>query len=192
MIIPDYISHYYEKTRGPLRSVSELDREAAREIIRQITERNEGFSNNRPPEYIDWRIDVENWLREEFEKKGGKPKRKHPHYFILGECDWCLSWYKKGAVIKKELKDIDPTQITCTYPDSMVSWQLNQYHLLKNNPYFKDDEHRDYHGKVFLLSELEDVVLKYGFPDALLENGKPMPPFEMYIEVQVWDEITLT
>ena len=188
--IPDFISHYYEKTRDPLKSVSELDREKAREIIRQITERKEGFSSNRPPQYIDWRIDVENWLREGFIKKGGRPKRNNPHYFILGECEWMLGWYKNGNVLQKKLAEINPGQISITYPDSMVSYQLYQYHILQNNPYFKQEEHRPYHGQIFLLNELEELVSKYGLPKALLQDGKPISPFEMYIEIQVWEEIT--
>lgn len=186
--IPQYITHYYEEERGPLKSVSILEKDAAREVIRQITARNEGFSNNRPPAYIDWRMDVENWLREEFINKGGVPKRKHPHYFILGECDWLLSWYKNGRALKKELKNMDPSQLTFTYPDSMVSFQLHQFHVLKNNPIFKESDHREYHGKVFLFNELQSTVEKYGLPKAELIDGKPVNS-EMYIEVQIWDDI---
>jgi len=189
MEIPDFICHYYEYERGPLQSVSTLETEMARGIIKQIALQDEGFSKHRPAAYIDWRIDVENWLREGFEKKGGRPKRKHPHYFTLGPCDWLLSWYKNGKVLHKELKDIDSLQISITYPDSMVSYQLHQYYLLKNNPHFKEHEHREYHGKVFLLNELEQLISDYGIPKGALKDGKPVSPFEMYIEVQVWDEI---
>jgi hypothetical protein len=187
--IPPFISHYYEESRGPLKSVSELDRESAREIIKQITEQKEGFNSNRSSDYIDWRINVENWLREGFIKKGGKPKRKHPHYFILGACEWMLTWYKNGQVLKKDLKDIDSGQMSFTYPDSMVSYQLHQYHISKNNPYFKEEEHREYHGQVYSYSELNEVVSKYGIPKGTLLNNNPISPFEMYIEVQVWDQI---
>jgi len=189
--IPNYITHYYEEERGALKSVSVLDREAAREVIRQITEKNEGFSNNRPPSYIDWRIEVENWLRDGFIKKGGMPKRKHPHYFVLGECDWLFTWYKNGRALKKELKEIDPSQITFTYPDSMVSYQLYQYYTLKNNPYFKDSAYNEYNGEVFLLNELENVVAKYGLPKGESKKGKPVGS-EMYIEVQVWTDFEHT
>ena len=188
-VIPDFICHYYELERGPLLSVTNHDRETAREIIRQITERNEGFSNNRPPQYIDWRLDVEEWLLNGFIAKGGKPKRKNPHYFILGECDWLLSWYKNGAVLKKRLQDIDPTQISLTYPDSMVSWQLHQYHIKGDNPYYKPDDHREYHGQVYRLDELQDVVVKYGMPEGKVQDGKHTSN-EMYIEIQVWEDLS--
>jgi hypothetical protein len=185
--IPSYITHYYEEERGPLKSVSALPREDAREVIRKITALNEGFSNNRPPAYIDWRLDVEDWLLKGFKEKGGKPAIKCPHYFVLGHCDWLLSWYKNGRSLKVNLQDIPPSQITFTYPDSMVSYQLYQYYTLKNNPYFKEDDHREYHGKVYLLSELKDVITKHGLPKGHFENGQASS-HEMYIEIQVWAE----
>jgi hypothetical protein len=187
--MPEFISHYYEEARGPLMSVSNLEKETAREILKQISERKEGFDSERPDNYIDWRIDVENWLRNGFIEKGRRPKRKNPHYFILEECDWLLSWYKEGRVFKKALHEIDPGQISFTYPDSMVSFQLHQYFTLKNNPYFKDEEYREYHSQVYVLDELETIISKYGMPKGGLENGKPTSPFEMYVEVQVWEDL---
>jgi hypothetical protein len=187
--LPDFVSHYYELERGPLLSVTNEDKEVAREIIRQITERNEGFSNNRPTQYIDWRIDVEDWLRKGFIEKGGKPERLNPHYFILGECDWMLGWYKNGSVLKKGVKELNPKQVTFTYPDSMVSYQLYQYHTKRDNPLYKESDHRDYHGQVFLLEELENIISKYGLPEGGVKDGKPISN-EMYIEVQVWENLT--
>ncbi len=186
--IPTFISHYYEQERGPLLSITDHDRETAREIIRQITARNEGFSNNRPPKYIDWRIDVENWLRTAFIEKGGKPIRQNPHYFVLGDCDWLLSWYKNGGILKKNLADIDPDQMTFTYPDSMVSYQLYQYYLNGDNPYYKDSDHKEYHGNVFRFDELEKTISTYGMPEGKTINGVRTSD-ELYIEIQVWSDL---
>lgn len=186
--VPDFISHYYEAERGPLQSVTSHEKEKAREIIRQITARKEGFSSNRPPQYIDWRMEVEEWLRKGFVAKGGNPKKATPHYFVLGECDWLLSWYKNGAVLKKRLCDIDPAQISFTYPDSMVSYQLNQYHIKGDNPLYKTSDYREYHGNVYLYKELHDVIARYGMPTGKTIEGKNTS-HEMYIEVQVWGDL---
>jgi hypothetical protein len=48
---------------------------------------------------------------------------------------------------------------------------------------------RPYHGKVFLLQELDEVVTRYGLPtDDTSYVGYQHRPFEKYIEVQVWSD----
>jgi hypothetical protein len=53
--------------------------------------------------------------------------------------------------------------------------------------YWQGQLPRPYHGKVFLLQELDEVVARYGLPtdDDTSYFGYQSPPFEKYIEVQV-------
>ncbi len=181
--IPDFISHYYEERNGPLRSLSDNTKDGSREILRQLIEKGEGINSRRTLDYIETRIEVENWLREEFKKKGGKPLRKNPHYFILGTCDWLLKWYTHGRCFKKQLADIDPRTISITYPDSMISYHLHRAKKSSGSSVHKK-HYRDYHGKVFVFEELEGLIRKYGLPKGRKEDGD----YDLYIEVQVWDD----
>ena len=54
---------------------------------------------------------------------------------------------------------------------------------------FKEGTHhlKGYHGKVYLLEELEDVIAEFGYPRGYL--GKEIHNFDKYIEVQIWEEV---
>lgn len=60
----------------------------------------------------------------------------------------------------------DASALTSTYPDSMSSCPRSLG---------SGDAARAYHGQVYTLVEIEDVVLRYGFPDPKLERNPQAP-----------------
>jgi hypothetical protein len=86
-----------------------------------------------------------------------------------------------------------PSDVTSvTYPDSFTAMGLGPDYGL---PY----DHRPYHGRVFRLEELPDLVATYGLPTDEADapgssegvgvdgyDGYQHRPFEKYIEVQLW------
>jgi hypothetical protein len=82
------------------------------------------------------------------------------------------------------LGDLPATQTSVTYPDSFTAMGfLTEFGV----PYHP----RPYHGKVFLLDQLPELVRRYGIPpDATPDNytGYERRPFEQYIEVQLWSD----
>ena len=79
--------HYYEKSIGPFRSISDLsDKEADLVLQRIREEKPEAFISKRPEDYVAKRRRFEGILKEEFLKKGGLIERETPHYFVVESC----------------------------------------------------------------------------------------------------------
>jgi len=70
--------------------------------------------------------------------------------------------------------------VTFTYPDSMTSFEI-----AAQAP--DGAQRRDYHGKIFTLDEIREVVAAHGRPDARWLIGESGTP-DRFIEVRVWDE----
>jgi len=179
MIIPKYLYHYYESENGPFRNITEFGFEKATDIQRKIST---GPNSKRLPNYIDLRFALETRLKQQFILKGGQPNRDDPFYFTLGECAWLKSWYANPGVVKIPLSDFKPEQISFTYPDSMISFQLHdepQYAAYR----------KEYNGQVFLLNEMDDLITKYGLPTEEKWKTEEKMNYDRYIEVQVWDDL---
>ena len=71
----EYLTHYYRTDKEPFQSLSDLSDEEAIKIMEQLcddTPFGERFKN--PIQYLKKRKDTEQWVSEEFIKKGGMPK----------------------------------------------------------------------------------------------------------------------
>jgi hypothetical protein len=126
-------------------------------------------------DYMARRLETESILRELFISRGGKPKRKNPYYFVLGQSPWFSKLNSEHQEIRICLADLDPSTTSLTYPDSFVAMTR------RDKPYYR---------KVFFLSETASIIQEYGIP----QNDHLVPydrywetDFELYIEVQVWD-----
>lgn len=179
MIIPDYITHYYLADRQPFLSLSELDIEKDNSVFVELLNRHQtdpSYRRRYGKNYLDIRKTIEDNLRSHFVKRGGKPTKKYPVYFVLGESIWFKCLNQKHSEIKIPIKGLNPATVSFTYPDSYVAFTS------KTKPY---------HGKVFLLTELESVIAKYGLPaDDTSANYDSYwtRDFEKYIEFQVWED----
>ena len=122
---------------------------------------------------------VEDWLICESKRKLGSTSLVRPIYFFLGDfADGRDRSRPQSFVIP--LAAFSPDMITFTYPDSMASLPIAK----------RDDQllHRkEYHGQVFTLHEIKDVVAKFGLPgDRWMTD--PSMRYDRFIEVQVWDD----
>ncbi len=173
-----HLFHYYELDNGPFRNITEHGYEKAKGIQRQILK---GWNSKRPGNYIELRLSLEERVKKQFISKGGKPSRNDPFYFTLGACEWAKSWYENPGIIKIPLSSFRPEHVSFTYPDSMVSFQF--YDEPKLAVYRKDCN-----GRVFLLSEIDDVINEYGLPSDEKSQAEERFKYDRYIEVQVWDD----
>jgi hypothetical protein len=179
------LTHYYERGCGPFKSISGLTEDEAKRIMAGIdkagTADRRDFGNM---QYLAMRKEVEAWLRTEFIKKGGRPVRENPHYLVVNRCSWLSEWYREPAEVTIPLSSIDPSAVSFTYPDSMISLQLSQR---RDDPVW-EPHMRPWHGQVFTIHEINDVIDKYGFPDEHLFRTDRAHKFEAYIEAQVWSD----
>ena len=171
-LIPDFLCHYYEATDGPLRNLSDLPEEQAEEVLERIRTQEDRFASQRREDYLSIRRGLEERVRGLFIEKGGRPKRLRPHYFVLGECPWLMSWYPHGCALRIPLAAFPPGSVSFTYGDTF--------------PAMRHQDGKPHRGQVYILAELPGLVAAYGLPQVWNAEGKLGP--DRYIEAQVWDD----
>lgn len=174
----EVITHYYKEGSVPFRSLSALTDAEALEIMNALADDSPLFARfKEPSQYLFQRKRIEKRLREQFVARGGRPVDLYPLYAVLGTSHWIEVNSSNIAVKKLELpiSIFKETEISCTFPDSMVS-----YWLAEDQPptYYQPE----LHGKVFTLSEIMSRIHQYGVPQSRLPDD--VAP---YIEVQIWN-----
>ena len=172
-MVPDILSHYYARKRGPFRSLSDLPHEAAEDVLEAIRQRGDGFASQRKPDYLVVRRQLEDLVRQRFIDKGGRPTRATPRYMILGQCDWVRDWYRDGDVLSVPLARFTQHSVSFTYGDSF--------------PAMRHDDGKPHRKQVFTLEELPWLVAEFGLP-----QDRPLDGPDRYIEAQVWDDAALS
>jgi hypothetical protein len=176
------LTHYYHKHDRPFQTLSALSDAAALTLMSSLQKRTGAvyrrFSN--PMEYLSNRRLTENWLRDEFIKKGGQPSVKYPQYFVIDRSAWIEEGYHgQSKAVQIPISEIDPNRVSFTYPDSMVScWLKSQTQQAFYHP--------EYHGKVFRLSEIDRAIEQFGIPNREWETDA-IRKYDLFIEAQVWD-----
>jgi hypothetical protein len=166
--------HYFEKSKGPLLSLSALSREAAVEIQNKISSENKTFAAQRNERYLPRRLELEKLVHDLFVEKGGKPEKETPHYFVIGECPWLMTWYEKADYIKIPIEEFDLRTVSFTYGDTFPTFSPNI------------NDGLEYRKKVYTYDEIIGVIEKYGIPQEKWE--KPVFAQPCYVEAQVWSD----
>ena len=174
-IVPDFLTHYYEKSAGPFSNLSMLPLEQAEPILEQIRKDGNRFASQRSNDYLRKRLELETEIRKRFEEKGGKPKLARPHYMIVGACPWLREWYVDGQELRIKLAILPESCVSFTYGDSFPAMN------------YRDG--KPYRRQVYIRSELGELVKQYGLPQKWNPDGRGGP--ERYIEAQIWDEAPL-
>jgi hypothetical protein len=182
----EFLTHIYRRGAEPFQSLSALSDEEALPIMKSLYLAESAYWGRfeDPLAYLHARRQTENWLRQAFIAKGGKPQLPYPIYFMVGNPPWLERAADPATVasttrIEVPVSILAEGDISFTYPDSMVTLLLE--HL-------KDPEiyQPDYHGKLFTLSEMRAIVAVKGMPDEGWETRAP-DHLAHYIEAQVWN-----
>jgi hypothetical protein len=170
-VIPDFLCHYYEATDGPFRNLSDLPLAEAEAVLQQIRRAaGRRFASQRPADYLLVRQQLEDQVRQRFIAKGGQPRRKRPHYLIVGACPWVIGWYPHGCELRIPLTAFSAEIISFTYGDTF--------------PAMRYQDGKPYRGQVYTLAELPELIEMYGLPQDWNAEGEHGP--DRYIEAQVW------
>ena len=164
--VPQILSHYYDSSTGPFRSLSDLPRDQAERVLASIRAAGVGFASKRAEDYLAVRDELEAHVRTLFIAKGGKPQRLHPHSMILGQSDWLKSWYVDGQELCIPLPEFAPECVSFTYGDLFPSMRY--------------PDGKAYRGQVYVMSELEGLIRAYGLPQECNPDGHLGP--DRYIE----------
>jgi hypothetical protein len=178
------LTHYHHKNDAPFQNLSSLADEEALSVISNLRDRaGSVYRRFRNPEkYLKQRREAENWVRQEFIKKGGQPVLVYPHYFVIERARWIEAGYNgESLALQFPVSAFQPEQVSFTYPDSMISyWLKSQTDQVFYRP--------EYHGKVFVMSEISKTIDAFGVPGEewrTEENRK----YDLFIEAQVWASI---
>ena len=87
-VVPDLLFHYYERSKGPFFSLSDLCIDEAEAVLDRIRKEGGVFASKRAMDYLSLRRELEDRIRTLFVAKGGLPRRDRPYYLILGACAW--------------------------------------------------------------------------------------------------------
>ena len=149
--MPTFLTHYYEGSERPFISLSDLDEASMeREFAELAPLPLKVHRFKTPPEarhYMRLRRETEARVRRQFIDKGGKPTLQHPRYMVLGTSRWFDDWYVEKREIRIPWDAFNDSQISFTYPDSMVSLILadqSRWEALR----------KPYHGIVFTRAEI--------------------------------------
>ena len=182
----DFLTHYYRKGTEPFRSLLALaDDEAARLMQTMYIEGSVIWERFKDPcQYLRDRKRTEEWLREAFLAKGGRPQAAFPVYTVLGNSKWVERMadpltLATTAEIRIPLSIFEESDVNFTYPDSMISYWLGND---QSSEYYQPG----YHGKVFTRSEILAIVKSKGLPEEGWETKTP-DALAHYVEAQVWN-----
>lgn len=175
----EYVTHYYRKGVLPFRTLSGLSEDAALKIMEELCDDSLVFSRFKEPrEYMRNRLEVEEWVRDEFIEKGGMPRENYPLYAVLGRSEG-IEEYASQYDLEKICLPIslfEEADISFTVPDSMASFGLARAKAV-------DLFIPEYHGHVFTLSEIK--CLSRTELDEVL--GRLPDRTIPYVEVQIWN-----
>jgi len=110
---PDFLCYYF-RNRPSFRSVLDKGESQAKEFL----SRHDTAWRCRD-DYIGFRLEVEAWVRAEFIRKGGQPKRVHPIYLSLGIEKILEKDPSYTGKLILPLHIFTRTQLSLTYLDSM-------------------------------------------------------------------------
>lgn len=175
-----YLYHYFDKSTGPFKNLSDLPIEEAKRLLQTLkTTRPKSFLASRDDSYMDRRIAYESLVCGIFKDIGGKPVRTSPHFMTVEHSDWLYSWYENPAFVKIPIEEFDLSTLSFTYGDMHPTF----------SPIVTDG--REYRKKLYMYPEILQIIEKYGLPqnNPPAQEGETGHPF--YVEVQVWSDETV-
>lgn len=173
-ILPNIITHNYHRDGVLLANVCDLPFAEAEAILAR---RREAGGRLLKANYLQRRLQTEAWLIEERGRLLGSTRRNRPIYSFLGDFADNTDPERPCSLVMP-LDAFPPDILTFTFPDSMASFAFG---TLEKHAH----ERRPYHGKVFTLEQITQVVREFGMPDRTLHADR-------FIEVQIWDERPVT
>jgi hypothetical protein len=186
----DHLIHFYKRGGEPFQSLSALSDTDATMMMEALYLEGSVFWERfeDPKQYLQARRQIEVWLHNAFIAKGGEPAEPYPIYMILGRSKWLEAagdpiTLATTTEILVPLSIFRECDISFTYPDSMVSWLMDQ----QRNPAYYLPE---FHGKDFTLPEIRQVVETMGLPGERWGTNLPSH-LANYIEAQVWNREAL-
>jgi len=184
-----YLMRAYHKDADPCAVVSDLLRENAADVCEKIVPWRWKSGGH---DYIEKRITVENWLRENARTIGVDMRKENPVYFSLTvDPEYLSSWlyhakaFSGMKVVAIPASEVDLSICSFTYGDSFEVHR-NAVAVAQYDPL---DPLRDRSLQWPYDYSLSRTVLNAEqLPEGIKFCGEPHPLTGRYIEVQMWDK----
>lgn len=172
---PTVVTHNYDPARGIARNICDLPVDEAEHILAEI--RRSG-TRRVSADYLIRRKETEHWLAKERRRLLGDTACERPAYFFLGDFADGRDPSRPCSLVMP-LTMFPSDTITFTYSDSMASLPISEEERHRNI-------RRPFHGRVFSLDEIKEVVLELGLPGSRGPRDSTAR-HDNFIEMQVWD-----
>lgn len=178
MVSGIYLYHYFDKTIGAFKNLSDISLDEAKSVLNDLKVRKPNSQvASRHDKYVEYRRNCENIIRSEFLKKGGIITRTSPHYMVIEHSPWLSTWFENCDFIRIPIEEFDLRTVSFTYGDSMPTF----------SPSITDG--KEYRMKLYTYDEILGIIEKYGLPQNWNDDGKHGP--ERYIEAHIWSDETI-
>ncbi|CAN5908893.1 hypothetical protein BH11VER1_BH11VER1_09210 [soil metagenome] len=156
MKLPTFVTHYYEKDRGPFLNICDLDDAQVRDLVDSEKQAVTAFNRFAiGPEFISWRRCADDLLVRAYTEKFGFAPHARPYFATLGSFDKTLTMFREGSKATLEISEFDDHELTFMYPDHAhltTFYGSDAPHLFYQPP--DDWESQPLWGRLFTFQEL--------------------------------------
>ena len=172
--IPETLTHYFNEI--PFQTLSDQPAESRASIIANMQRTGNVPYRLTHCEYLPRRLRIEDQMHTAFVAQGGRPKRKHPHYLVLGRSP---IWEKMTTnQIELPIHSIPSNVISFTLTDSFYTFSPTTLRGIVIPP----KPHRQ---RIYTLESLKMAIEEHGMPPGYEDQTEE---FDTYIETQIWDD----
>lgn len=172
-----YLYHYFERSRGPFKAISDLPNEDAVEVLSNIRKTNPDLVHPNMLWFLNRRRELEAAVRDMFIEKGGKPVRLYPHYMTVERADSMKTWYLEPECLKIDITEFNLESVSFTYGDMFPVFNPNL------------DDGREYRKQVYKYDEIVEIIEKYGYPQEVeADPNIPVGHLLKYVEAHIWSD----
>jgi hypothetical protein len=183
MNLPDFVTHYFERDKGPFRNICDLSDAEIASIV--ASERHANTAFNRfafGPDFFKIRCAADDLLMQKYSEKFGTPPPTRPYFAVLGEYDRTMTMYRDGRSLRIDISTLAPQHITFMYPDHFnLVWSKGLF-----TPNFSYS-YQPFHDLLFSYSELPAAITQYGLSPLMAQAKRQEMWVSSYIEAHIWD-----
>src|SRR3954471_1530462 len=118
--LPNFVTHYHLADRPPFLNLCDLTDDELDAVLADLGRLRRTGRHHRPfgRQYMEIRRATEARLRAGFVAAGGRPERRSPHYFVLGESAWYGRLGERMGEVRLLLTALPAEQTSWTCSDS--------------------------------------------------------------------------
>lgn len=187
MNIPTFITHYFERDRGPFLNICDLPNDELKNLVANERESETAFNRFAlGPDFIEWRLAADDLLIRAYHDKFGFLPIGRPYFAVLGEFDKTLTMFRQGDRIVLNLADFEDHEVTFMYPDHahLTSYYGAEVPHLFFQPHHMPNER--FWGQLYTFQELsadfESSRISKWIEEHLQRDGWA----GCYVEAQIW------